>query len=128
APGARLLAAWVSAPLTNPDAITARQDAWSWMLANATALASLRVALRSAPDIARALARLSLNRGGPRDLAALRDGLAGAQQAEAALDGPLPPVLAAARAALMRRHVGAEPANPSPPPPNLGPLRGPSPQ
>ncbi len=126
--GARMLAAWLSAPLTDPAAIAERQDAWSWLLANQDAAAKLRAALRSAPDIARALARLSLNRGGPRDLAALRDGLAAAQQAEAALDGPLPPVLAAARAALMRRHVGAEPANPSPPPPNLGPLRGPSPQ
>ncbi len=98
--GARMLAGWLSAPLTDPDTIAARQDAWSWLLANADAAAKLRAALRSAPDIARALARLSLNRGGPRDLAALRDGLAAAHHARAALDGPLPPVLAAARSTL----------------------------
>ena len=34
APGARLLAAWLSAPLTDPAAIARRQDAWGWMLAN----------------------------------------------------------------------------------------------
>jgi DNA mismatch repair protein MutS len=98
--GARMLAAWLSAPLTDPAAIAERQDAWSWLLANPDAAAKLRAALRSAPDIARALARLSLNRGGPRDLAALRDGLAAAHHAETALDGPLPPVLSAARGAL----------------------------
>jgi DNA mismatch repair protein MutS len=98
--GARMLAGWLSAPLTDPAAIAARQDAWSWLLANPDAAAKLRAALRSAPDIARALARLSLNRGGPRDLAALRDGIAAARHAEAALEGPLPSVLLAARAAL----------------------------
>jgi DNA mismatch repair protein MutS len=98
--GARMLAGWLAAPLTDPAAIAARQDAWSWLLANPDAAAKLRAALRSAPDIARALARLSLNRGGPRDLAALRDGLGAARDAEAALEGPLPPVLADARGRL----------------------------
>ena len=75
-----MLAGWLAAPLTDPAAIAARQDAWSWLLANPDAAAKLRAALRAAPDIARALARLSLNRGGPRDLAALRDGLAAAHR------------------------------------------------
>jgi DNA mismatch repair protein MutS len=110
--GARTLAAWLGAPLTDPAAIAERQDAWSWLLANPDAAAKLRTSLRSAPDIARALARLSLNRGGPRDLAALRDGMAAAQQADAALDGPLPPVLEAARAALERWHSDADSAPP----------------
>ena len=39
---------------------------------------ALRRALAHAPDFLRALARLSLDRGGPRDLAAIRDGLAAA--------------------------------------------------
>ena len=73
--GARLLAGWLAAPLTDTAAIAARQDAWSWLLAERDAAERLRAALRAAPDIARALARLSVNRGGPRDLAALRDGL-----------------------------------------------------
>ena len=65
------------------------------------ATTALRTALRAAPDIARALARLSLGRGGPRDLAALRDGHAPPPpNAAAALDGPLPAALTTARAAL----------------------------
>ena len=98
--GTRLLGAWLSAPLTSPDAIMARQDAWSWMLANPEAASRLRVASRAAPDLARALGRLSLNRGGPRDLAAMRDGLAAARDAAEALAGPLPPALAASHAVL----------------------------
>jgi DNA mismatch repair protein MutS len=117
--GARLLATWLSAPLTDPDAIAARQDAWSWMLAQPEATASLRTALRAAPDIARALARLSLNRGGPRDLAALRDGLAAATAARDALEGPLVPALAAAHTALagdpdLARLLGESLADPAP--------------
>jgi DNA mismatch repair ATPase MutS len=86
--GARMLAGWLSAPLTDTAAIAARQDAWSWLLAERAAADRLRAALRSAPDIARALARLSVNRGGPRDLAALRDGLAAARAAAMVLSAP----------------------------------------
>jgi DNA mismatch repair protein MutS len=100
ASGARLLAGWLAAPLADPAAIAARQDAWSWLLANPDRAGRLRAALRAAPDMARALGRLSLARGGPRDLAALRDGLAAARIAHETLDGPLPAILAAARAAL----------------------------
>ncbi|MBV9247831.1 MAG: DNA mismatch repair protein MutS [Acetobacteraceae bacterium] len=98
--GARLLADWLAAPLTDPAGIAARQDGWSWLAANPEAARKLAAALRAAPDMLRALARLSLNRGGPRDLAAVRDGLAAARSAEAVLEGPLPAILAAARAAL----------------------------
>jgi DNA mismatch repair protein MutS len=98
--GARMLSGWLAAPLTDPVAITQRQDSWSWLLANPAAATRLRAALRAAPDIARALARLSLNRGGPRDLAALRDGLRAAATARADLDGPLPAELDLRRAAI----------------------------
>lgn len=100
AAGARLLAAWLAAPLTDPAAIAARQDGWAQLAADAAAASALRAALRGAPDLARALSRLSLGRGGPRDLAALRDGMAAASAAAAALPGSLPPVLAIARATL----------------------------
>jgi len=100
AAGARTLAAWLSAPLTDATEVVRRQDAWSWLLANPEAAATLRAALRTAPDIARALARLSLSRGGPRDLASLRDGLGAARAAAAALLGPLPALLAGALAVL----------------------------
>ncbi|HJS84107.1 MAG TPA: DNA mismatch repair protein MutS, partial [Acetobacteraceae bacterium] len=60
AAGGRLLAAWLSAPLTDLDAIAARQDAWSWLIATQQATERLRLVLRAAPDMARALGRLSL--------------------------------------------------------------------
>jgi DNA mismatch repair protein MutS len=119
AAGARMLAAWLSAPLTDTASIASRQDAASWLGANATGAATLRAALRTAPDIARALARLSLSRGGPRDLAALRDGMVAADNVAAALDGPLPAALAAARVALavdptLQRLLGDALADPAP--------------
>src|SRR5262249_49576402 len=45
----------------------------------------LRASLKAAPDIARATARLTLQRGGPRDLGAIRDGLQAARQLRRAL-------------------------------------------
>src|SRR5262249_775209 len=98
--GARLLGSWLAAPLTDHASITARQDAWSWMLANPQATARLRAALRTAPDLARAAGPLAPNRGGPRDLCSVRDSLAAAREAAAALAGPLPAALAAAHATL----------------------------
>lgn len=89
AAGARTLAAWLSAPLTDPAAIAARQAAWSALIEGAT---SLRVALRGAPDIARALARLSVGRGTPRDLGAIRSGLSAACESATVL--PPDPALA----------------------------------
>ena len=99
APGARLLAGWLGAPLLDPAGIAARQEAWSWLLPEPGALAGLRAALKGAPDMARALGRISLGRGAPRDLAGLRDGLAAAGRAAAAIEGA-PGLLGAARAAL----------------------------
>ena len=84
--GARLLAAHVAAPLTDPQAIERRLDAVAYFVDNAALRADLRQALRAAPDVERALGRLSLGRGGPRDLAAIRDGLTQA----AAIRGMLP--------------------------------------
>ena len=73
--GARLLAARLGRPLLDPDAIGARLDAVDWLLARRDLRRDLRAALKGAGDIARALARLALGRGGPRDLGCLRDGL-----------------------------------------------------
>jgi DNA mismatch repair protein MutS len=100
ASGARLLAGHLASPLTDAAAIAARQDAWSWLLAQPVAADGLRAILRRVPDIARALARLSLHRGGPRDLAALREGLNAAEQVAALLADPLPGALRRSKAAL----------------------------
>ena len=98
--GARLLAAWLAAPLTDPSAIARRQDAWSWCVANAEASTRLRGILRTAPDMARALGRLSLNRGTPRDLAAICAGLNAAFAIAELLPPPLPSALDEAKSAI----------------------------
>ena len=76
--GARLLAQRLAAPLTDPARSRARLDAVAVFVDDAAARADVREQLAAAPDLARALARLVLGRGGPRDLAAIRDGLVAA--------------------------------------------------
>ncbi len=87
APGNRLLAGWIAAPLATLAPIAERQDGWQFLAGEAAAAAQLRRALRGVPDIARALGRLSVGRGQPRDLASLRDGLAVAREAASVLAG-----------------------------------------
>jgi DNA mismatch repair protein MutS len=72
--GSRLLAERLAAPLTDVAAIGARQDAVAFLLERSDLRAALRAQMKAAPDMARALSRLALGRGGPRDLAAIRDG------------------------------------------------------
>jgi DNA mismatch repair protein MutS len=74
--GARLLAERLGAPLTDTTAIAARLDAVHFFVAAERLREDLRKVLKRCPDMARALQRLALGRGGPRDLAALRDTLA----------------------------------------------------
>ncbi|MDB5643018.1 MAG: mismatch repair protein MutS, partial [Hyphomicrobiales bacterium] len=69
AAGGRLLAQRLAAPLTDVAAIVARQESVAFFLAHAPLRMRLRQILRAAPDKARALSRLALQRGGPRDLA-----------------------------------------------------------
>ncbi len=106
APGARLLAARLARPLLDPAAIDDRLDAVAWFCGHRNQRSALRDALKAMGDMARALARLTLGRGGPRDLGCLRDGLAVGEAVGglfARLDDPLaqPPVeIAQALAAL----------------------------
>jgi DNA mismatch repair protein MutS len=85
AAGARELAARVASPLTCVKSIAPRHDAVAWFAGDSELRRRVREDLRRAPDIARALARLSVGRGGPRDLAALRDGIASARVVRNAL-------------------------------------------
>jgi DNA mismatch repair protein MutS len=85
AAGSRLLAQRLAAPLTDAAAIARRLDGVAAFVADTAARDELRTILRAAPDMSRALARLSVGRGGPRDLAALRDGILAADQALARL-------------------------------------------
>jgi DNA mismatch repair protein MutS len=83
--GSRLLAQRLSAPLTDPVQIARRLDAVASFVEHGPARADTRSRLQAAPDLARALARLAVGRGGPRDLAAIRDGVLAAADLARAL-------------------------------------------
>lgn len=89
--GARLLERRVASPSCDLAEITARQDSVAHLVEQPRLRTDLRAALKPVPDLDRALSRLALERGGPRDMAAIRDGLAQAealQQTLAGLDLP----------------------------------------
>jgi DNA mismatch repair protein MutS len=104
AAGGRLLARWLTSPLTDCGAIEARQEAVSAFLADPALRSGLRHVLKAMPDIARAMSRLTLERGGPRDLACIRDGLGaiGALAGHLASSESAPDLLADARSDLSR--------------------------
>ncbi|HUT49370.1 MAG TPA: DNA mismatch repair protein MutS [Alphaproteobacteria bacterium] len=73
--GARLLTGHLAGPLTDPARIAERLDMVAFFVDNEGARRGVRERLKRCPDLERALSRLTVGRGGPRDLAALRDGL-----------------------------------------------------
>jgi len=100
--GARLLDRRLSGPSRDLDVIRARHDAIASWVENPALSANLRSALKQVSDLDRSLSRLALDRGGPRDLAAVRDTARVASQIAALLDGvALPDLLDRARAALI---------------------------
>ncbi len=106
AAGSRMLADWIAAPLTDPERIARRQAGWTWLLDKPGIRDDLRASLRAAPDMARALGRLSLGRGQPRDAVAIRLGLGVAREIGAILNRHenLPPILEQAARHLDRAH------------------------
>lgn len=93
--GARLLALRLTSPSTDLGTIIARHDAVEYFTNTPQATEATRTALRKVPDMERALSRLALDRGGPRDMSALRDGLAQAETIFDALDKDETPTLLA---------------------------------
>jgi DNA mismatch repair protein MutS len=83
--GARLLARWLAAPLCDRAAIESRLDGVTYGTNNSKICENLREHLRHSPDLERSLARIALGRGGPRDLAALRDALTAADAIRSSL-------------------------------------------
>jgi len=75
ASGARLMERRLSAPSLDLAEIAARLDAIAFGVEHTQIAQQLRIGLRRVPDLDRALSRLALDRGGPRDLAAIRTGL-----------------------------------------------------
>ena len=96
--GARRLAADLAAPLTEVAAIDHRLDAVASFVDDDAAREQIRTLLRRCPDVERAVSRLTVGRGGPRDLAAVRDGLALSAEVRGVLTadalGPPPKLIA----------------------------------
>jgi len=105
--GARLLAERLMAPLTDPDRIADRLDSVSFFRTEPRQCQAVRLALKGVADMPRALSRLALNRGGPRDLGALRAGFAAAGDiAETFAGKALPRELAGALEAIAALPAG----------------------
>ncbi len=100
--GARLLASQLGAPLTDAKAVNARLDAVDFFVQANQSREAVRDALRACPDVERALSRITLGRGGPRDLAAICGGLKQGPHLQDAVTslakGLLPPPEAVAQA------------------------------
>ncbi|MEZ5887812.1 MAG: DNA mismatch repair protein MutS [Paracoccaceae bacterium] len=90
AAGARLLDRRLSAPSRHLAEIHARLASVRYLVDNYRLTEDLRAALKSVPDMDRALSRLALDRGGPRDLSAIRAGLKGAAKIAGRLPGDAP--------------------------------------
>lgn len=95
--GRRLLCEDLSAPLTDRSAIEARLALVHWFHDSGTRRARTQAALKAMPDFPRALARVVADRGTPRDLALIRDGLAAVAGLKRELEGEddRPPLLEA---------------------------------
>jgi len=85
AAGARLLAARIAAPLTDPAAINARLDLVEVLKSDPVFRDRVGASLKAMPDLERALSRLGLGHGGPRDIDAIAGGIDAAQHLAAAI-------------------------------------------
>ena len=117
APGARLLERRVSSPSCDLAIIHARHETVRFLLEQSRLRDDLRSDLRRVPDMDRALSRIALDRGGPRDLTAIRAGLEQAGAIAARLGDTVPLLQDAAKALvghdafvdLLNRALVAEP-------------------
>ena len=100
AAGGRLLERRLSSPSRDLGVIHARLESVRFMRDQSRLQQELRGELRHAPDMDRALSRLALDRGGPRDLTAIRNALVCADLVAKRMQG-LPPLLDLAKVALV---------------------------
>ena len=88
--GGRLLERRLSSASRDLSTIRSRLEATSWFVAETDYCEAVRASLKQCPDIQRALSRLAIGRGGPRDLAAIRDALAQSPDITGALSSNAP--------------------------------------
>ncbi|MCI5044752.1 MAG: DNA mismatch repair protein MutS [Aquisalinus sp.] len=118
-PGARQLGNWLARPLTSVEKIRSRQGAVQYFHHESELRETLCNLLTGAPDMQRAASRLGLGRGGPRDLAALRDGIQGGGELLNALTASRQQSLAAT---LLPEHIKQLCVNLHPDPKTVGDL------
>ena len=92
AAGARLLVHHLTGPLTDLAAIAARHDRVEALVRDAERRRRGREVLAETPDLERALGRLGLGRGGPRDLGVVARALAAAGRLHRLLAAAAPPL------------------------------------
>ncbi|MBV1868940.1 MAG: DNA mismatch repair protein MutS [Marinosulfonomonas sp.] len=102
--GARLLERRLSGPSRDLTLIQNRLDGVEYFTAQPNLRDDIREALRQVPDIDRALSRLALERGGPRDLAAIRAGLTQADAIQTLVAPQSPPAILADAATDLTGH------------------------
>ena len=107
AAGGRQLASRIAAPLTDIKAINDRLDLVDAVLSDPVFGETLSHALQSMPDLERALSRLSLGHGGPRDLAAIGRGITAALAMANAIDDRHVAVIGAEQLSVMADHLKA---------------------
>ena len=85
--GARMLAGRIASPLVATKEIGDRLNVVEFFLNEEFIRDDVRALLKACPDIERAVSRLSLERGGPRDLAAIKTTLAAVPRLKNILSG-----------------------------------------
>ncbi|MFN4171213.1 MAG: DNA mismatch repair protein MutS [Pseudorhodobacter sp.] len=106
--GGRLLERRLSAPSRDVEVIRGRLESLRFLAEQSRIRSDLREILRRAADIDRALSRLALDRGGPRDLTAIRGALAAARAVAAVMAGDLPEALAGSARDLVGQEALAD--------------------
>ena len=95
--GCRMLNTWLCSPLTNVEDIRERLDSVQFFYDHADMRDRLCKVFKTAADIERPLSRLTLGRGGPRDIVSIRDGLMAANLLQTLLKdyngSGLPPII-----------------------------------
>src|SRR5262249_33041002 len=110
AAGARELASRLASPLTDVVALNARLDTVAYLADEPRLRQTLREELKATPDLARALARLALGRGGPGDLGAVRDAIHSANALAETLSGAGAALGLPQELSTIAQRLGAAPA------------------
>ena len=100
-PGARLLERRLSAPSRSLETVQSRLNSVEFAHEQPVLFEDVREVLKSVHDLDRALSRLALDRGGPRDMAAIRNSIAAARELHDLLPEKMPDILGHARAGLV---------------------------